>query len=138
MNKFYICKMCGNIVEKIEDSGIAPFCCGKKMTCLNAEETEGSGEKHLPVVTTTPINCLEECGVPMTLVKVEVGSEPHPSSNNHYIKWIQLQTDKSAYRRMLEPGQPATANFMICDQEKIVSVCCYCNIHGLWINKKVK
>ncbi|MCQ2374161.1 MAG: hypothetical protein MJ050_08790 [Phascolarctobacterium sp.] len=135
MSKFYICKICGNLVEKIEDSGIAPFCCGKKMTCLNAEETEGSGEKHLPVVTAIKLSCLEACDMPMTLVKVRIGEEPHPTLNNHYIKWIQLQTDKGMYRQRLEPGQASLANFIICGQENLINAFSYCNIHGLWVKK---
>lgn len=138
MSKFYFCKMCGNLVEKIEDSGIAPFCCGKKMTCLNAVETDGSGEKHLPVVTTTKLNCMEECGIPATLVEVKVGSEPHPALNNHFIKWIQVQTDKNIYRHYLGAGQPPVAEFIIGDQETIINVYSYCNIHGLWVNSNIK
>lgn len=138
MSKFYICKMCGNLVEKIEDSGIAPFCCGKKMTCLNAEETEGAGEKHLPVVTTTKLTCLDKCDMSTTLVHIEVGSEPHPSLNNHFIKWIQLETDKNTYRRHLEPGQPASVDFIICGEESPISVYSYCNQHGLWTTNTIK
>lgn len=135
MSKFYICKICGNLVEKIEDSGIAPFCCGKKMTCLNAEEAEGSGEKHLPVITVTKLSCLEACDTPTTLVEVHVGSDLHPTLNNHYIKWIQLQTDKGMYRKCLVSGQPPIANFIVCGQETILNVFSYCNIHGLWVKK---
>ena len=138
MSKFYICKICGNIVEKVEDSGIAPFCCAKKMTCLNAVETEGSGEKHLPVVTTIKLDCSGECDIPATIVHIEVGSQPHPSLNNHFIKWIQLQTDKNIYRHYLEPGQPPAADFIINGDETLIQVYSYCNQHGLWANTNIK
>ena len=29
--KFYICRTCGNIIEKINDSCVPVVCCGKKM-----------------------------------------------------------------------------------------------------------
>ena len=29
--KFYICRTCGNIIEKINDSGVPVVCCGMKM-----------------------------------------------------------------------------------------------------------
>ena len=29
--KFYICRTCGNIIEKINDSGVPVVCCGKPM-----------------------------------------------------------------------------------------------------------
>lgn len=137
MSKFYVCKVCGNLIEKIEDSGIAPFCCGKKMTYLEPNETEASTEKHIPVVTVHKITGHEECSTPMALVHIEVGSTPHPALNNHYIKWIHLQTDKNIYRRYLEPGLPPAVDFIISCEEKIINVYAFCNIHGLWSTSKV-
>ena len=28
--KFYICKHCGNIIEKVEDKGVPVVCCGAR------------------------------------------------------------------------------------------------------------
>ena len=49
--KFYICRTCGNIIEKINDSGVPVVCCGKKMEELIPNTVEASNEKHLPAVT---------------------------------------------------------------------------------------
>ncbi|MCX7773947.1 MAG: desulfoferrodoxin FeS4 iron-binding domain-containing protein, partial [Clostridia bacterium] len=46
---FYKCSVCGNIVEKVVDSGAEVVCCGKPMEVLKANVTEASTEKHLPV-----------------------------------------------------------------------------------------
>lgn len=137
MSKFYICKICGNLVEKIEDSGLAPFCCGKKMTYLEPNETEGAGEKHIPIITVNKLSSLESCNFPVVVVNVKVGSTPHPSLNNHYIKWIQLETNKNVYRAALQSNDIPSVNFNICGEEKIIAAYAYCNIHGLWVNNKV-
>lgn len=138
MCKFYLCKICGNIIEKVEDSGIAPFCCAKKMSLLDPQENEVAHEKHVPVATVTqlPQLTLDASGKVAKLVHIEVGSVPHPSLNNHYIKWIQLVTDKGVYRRHLEPGAKPEADFILCDCEKTLQVYAYCNLHGLWVCKK--
>jgi len=54
MSKFYICSHCGNIVEKVHDSGVPVMCCGQKMEPLVPNTVEASGEKHLPVLTVEP------------------------------------------------------------------------------------
>lgn len=132
MIKFYLCKICGNLVEKVEDSGLAPFCCAKKMQLLEPNENEGIKEKHVPVskVTQLPFETVSQ-KVAM-LVHVEVGSDPHPTLNNHYIKWIQLETDYGSYRHLLNPGDAPATDFIICGCETILTVYAYCNLHGLW------
>lgn len=135
MSKFYICKICGNIIEKIEDSGLAPYCCAKKMTLLDPEEAEGPYEKHVPVITVSQAPCCDDNKKTALLIHAEVGSQLHPSLNNHYIKWIQLETDKGAYRHMLTPDDKPIADFVICSTEKPLAVYSYCNQHGLWVGK---
>ena len=36
--KYYICKHCGNIVEKVKDKGVPVICCGEPMQELKAGE----------------------------------------------------------------------------------------------------
>ena len=43
--KFYICRTCGNIIEKINDSGVPVVCCGKKMEEMIPNTVEASSEK---------------------------------------------------------------------------------------------
>ena len=40
--KYYICKHCGNIVEKVKDKGVPVICCGEPMQELKAGETKHS------------------------------------------------------------------------------------------------
>ena len=72
--KFYKCRHCGNVVEKVVDSSIPVVCCGEKMEELIPNTVEASGEKHIPVVTK-----IDEC-----TIKVEVGSVAHPMLPEHH------------------------------------------------------
>ena len=118
--KFYICEKCGNLVEKIDDSGVPMVCCGQKMTPVEAGVVEASREKHIPVAT-----------VEANSVRVVVGSVEHPMSEEHSILWIELKTDKGVQRKQLEVGKPPVVVFALAD-EKPLEVYAYCNLHGLW------
>ena len=121
MSKFYICEKCGNLVEKIEDSGVPMVCCGQKMTKIEAGTVEASREKHIPVAT-----------VSGDVVKVVVGSVEHPMAEEHSILWIELKTDKGVQRKHLNPGEPPVVDFALAG-EKPLAVYAYCNLHGLWM-----
>ena len=49
--KFYKCNTCGNIITKLNDSGVPVVCCGEKMEELVPGATDGAFEKHVPSVT---------------------------------------------------------------------------------------
>lgn len=119
-SKFYRCLHCGNIVEMVQDAGVNPVCCGQKMELLAPNTLEASNEKHIPVVT-----------VDQDKVQVKVGSAEHPMVENHFIQWIQLNTDKGSQRIYLKPGQAPEALFCLGGQ-KPKAVYSYCNLHGLW------
>ena len=119
-NKFYICEKCGNVIDKIHDSGVPVVCCGQKMKALEVGAVEASHEKHIPVVT-----------VDNGTVKVVVGSILHPMTEEHSSDWVYLETDKGGQRKELKPGDEPTVVFAIAD-EVPVAVYAYCNLHGLW------
>ena len=118
--KFYICEKCGNLVEKIEDSGVPMVCCGQKMSAIEAGVVEASREKHIPVVQ-----------VEGNLVKVVVGSVEHPMAEEHSILWVELRTDKGVHRKNLEVGKAPVVSFSLVDEQPL-EVYAYCNLHGLW------
>ena len=118
--KFYICEKCGNLIEKIDDSGVPVVCCGQKMTPIVAGTVEASREKHIPVAK-----------VEGDLVHVSVGSVEHPMAEEHSILWVELKTDKGVQRKNLVVGQPPVVSFAVRD-EKPLEVYAYCNLHGLW------
>ena len=119
-NRFYICAHCGNIVGLIHDAGVPMMCCGQKMQQLIPGTVDASVEKHTPVVS-----------VEGNLVKVVIGSVEHPMTEEHYIPWVYLQTDKGGQRKCLVPGAAPVVTFA-CAEEKPVAVYAYCNLHGIW------
>ena len=123
MNQVYKCDICGNIVEVLHTGPGQLVCCGQPMKLMEAQLTEAGGyEKHLPVIE-------EGEGV----VKVKVGSVPHPMMDKHWIEWIALDTDKGVHRKYLKPGDEPEAVFKTGD--KVLQAREYCNLHGHWATK---
>ena len=77
--RFFVCEVCGNIIAMVKPSGVPVMCCGQKMKEIVANTTDASQEKHVPVYT-----------VEGNLVKVRVGSAPHPMLAAHHIEWVSL------------------------------------------------
>ncbi|MBE6700265.1 MAG: desulfoferrodoxin [Ruminococcaceae bacterium] len=119
-NRFFICEHCGNLIGMIHDAGVPMMCCGQKMTKIEPGTVEASREKHLPVVTVTE-----------NTVKVEIGSQAHPMTEEHSILWVYLQTDKGGQRKCLTAGESPVVTFAFAE-EKPLAVYAYCNLHGLW------
>ena len=123
MSEFYICRHCGNVIEKVIDSKVPVICCGEKMEKLIPNTVDASGEKHLPVVK-----------VEGKLVTVNVGSVDHPMSEEHLIEWVQIKTNKGSQRKFMNHGDAPSVSFELAD-EKPLEVYAYCNLHGLWMSK---
>ena len=119
--KLYICETCGNIIEKVNDSGVPVVCCGKPMKELIAGTVDAAREKHIPVYT-----------VEGNKVSVVVGSVEHPMVDVHYIEWIILETNKGFHKYDLKPGERPRGEFLLTEGEEVVAAYEYCNLHGLW------
>ena len=119
--KFYKCNHCQNLIEMVDDRKVNPVCCGEKMMELVPGKVDASLEKHVPVVE-----------VKDGVVEVMVGSVAHPMTEEHLIEWIVVETDKGVYRKNLKAGEAPMARFMLLDDEKVVNVYAYCNLHGPW------
>ena len=118
--KFFICDDCKNIIGIISAKGVPIMCCGTKMTELEPNTVEASGEKHLPEVSFSGGN-----------LKVQVGSVLHPMTNEHYIQFIYVETEHGGQRKGLNPGDDPVAEFSFVN-DKPIAVYEYCNLHGLW------
>ena len=119
--KFFVCEKCGNFVGMIKESGVPMMCCGQKMTELIPGTSDGAAEKHVPVYT-----------VDGGTVTVTVGAAAHPMVDVHYIEWIAVETTKGAQRKVLQPGEAPVAEFALTEDDSVVAVYAYCNLHGLW------
>ena len=122
--KYYVCKHCGNIVEKVKDSGVSVVCCGEKMSELVPGTVEASREKHIP-----------DFKVNGNVVEVNVGSIDHPMVPEHYIEWVSIVTKEGEQRKQLLPGQAPNVKFVLSDNDELKAVYAYCNLHGLWMAK---
>ena len=85
--RYYICKHCGNIVEKVKDKGVPVICCGEPMQELKAGVTDAAVEKHVPVYT-----------VEGSHVHVVVGETKHPMLVD-YIKYKPGNIQKTVKSR---------------------------------------
>lgn len=119
--KFLRCSTCGQIVAIVNQTSAPVVCCGKPMAEIVAGTTDASVEKHVPVYK-----------VENNKVYVSVGSVAHPMSEEHYIEWISLQTNKGNQRKILKPTDKPEICFSICDDEQVEAVYAYCNLHSLW------
>ena len=119
--RFYHCEKCKNSVTFFGEPKCNISCCNQDMTLLSANTTEASKEKHVPVVT-----------VKGSRVSVQVGSEIHPMSEEHYIQWIVLVQSGKFQRVDLDPSCAPMATFIL-DTLEDFKVYEYCNLHGLWM-----
>lgn len=118
--RFFECSICGNVAIMAVFSGVAPHCCGEEMALLYPNTTDGSHDKHVPIVEMINDHRM----------KVKVGSIPHPMTEEHHIKFICLETEDGYQLRYLEPGGEPEAYFNFCGTPQTVYA--YCNLHGLW------
>ena len=117
--KFYRCDHCKNVVVMVHDSGVVPVCCGEPMKKLEPNTVDASQEKHVPTVTREN-----------NRITVNVGTVDHPMTEEHYIEFIALQTETGFRIAYLHPGDKPSVDFY--EDEPVISVYAYCNLHGLW------
>lgn len=116
--KFYVCPICGNVIELIDGNEKNIKCCGRNMELLEANTKDASLEKHVP-----------SCKVSDGKVEVTVGDVLHPMTEEHYIMWIALVKDNKITIVNLTPKDEPKATF---NYEENSTVYAYCNLHGLW------
>ena len=118
---FYKCEVCGNLITFLSNEANKVNCCGKQMALLTANTVDASIEKHVPVYNVIGGE-----------VFVKVGEVSHPMLKEHYITTIAIETNKGTYIKKLTFDSSPTATFKLGNDEKILAVYEYCNLHGLW------
>lgn len=122
--KFYKCKHCGKIIALVQGPAAVPtICCGEPMVELVPNTEDGAHEKHIPVYKVDREN---------NTVTVKIGEVDHPMVDVHYIQWVVLQTTKGNQRKELAPGNAPVVTFKIDEDEDVIAVLEYCNLHGLY------
>lgn len=120
-SKFYKCRHCGNVIQKLVDSKVPVICCGQPMEELVHNTVEASNEKHLPEVSR-----LDDCRL-----DIKVGSVAHPMLPEHHISFIYVECEDGGLFIDLKGKDKAETVVSCCDR-KPIAVYEYCNIHGLW------
>lgn len=123
--EFFRCNHCGNIIAFVHNSGVKVSCCGEHMTPLVAKREDAGNEKHVPVYYKEG-----------KYLVVEVGSVAHPMVEEHYIEWVALVTKNGNQRKVLKPNSEPKVKFLIEEDDEVLELYAYCNIHGLWSNNK--
>ena len=124
-NTIWKCAECGVVFEALQpcEKGdeCIPACCGRGLTRLVENHSDGAGEKHVPVAAQADGGRL----------KVSVGAVAHPMTEAHYIMWIEVVDGDMVYRKYLKPGEAPEAVFPVAFRSGLV-LREYCNLHGLW------
>lgn len=121
--KYYRCDLCGKMVSLLKDSEAELICCGTPMREIKAEIKDDASfkEKHMPIYRLKGNKLI-----------VYVGLVPHPSTDDHYIEWIAIKTNKGYQQKSLKPGDAPKATFILDDNEYVEEIFAYCNLHSLW------
>lgn len=119
--KFYRCSICGKIIAIVNETNVDTICCGKPMEEIIPNTVDTAKEKHVPVYE-----------IKDNKVFVTVGSVDHPMEDKHYIEWIAVETSSGNQRKALKPGDKPKTCFSLCEEDKVIAVYAYCNLHGLW------
>ena len=121
--EIYKCEKCGNTVLVIDGKKGQLVCCGAPMTLLEAKSADSATEKHVPVVEKA------DGGVTVT-----IGSTLHPMTEEHSIVCAGIVDGSDMAIHWFKPGDAPKATFKNAKADaKAVE---YCNVHGLWTNKK--
>ncbi len=121
---FYRCNICGNIIVKVHDSGMDPFCCGKTMEKLVPQKNEMLGEKHVPI-----------CKINGCRVTIHVSTTVHPSTEEHHIAWIAIETNYGFRLNYLKSAAEPKTQFELLPGESVLGIYSYCNMHDLWYSE---
>ena len=117
--KILKCPICDTIVEVLDHVGVEIVCCGPAMEDVSEQFAEGDEFDHRAIVRRVRGG-----------LKVQVGVEPHPMCEDHYIQWVEVISGQRSCRQFLEPGQLPEAVFDVHGDD--ITVRQYCSQHGLW------
>ena len=116
--KFYRCSVCGNVMVILLKSHDSKVCCDQQMIPVEPKSTDGTDEKHVPVVS-------RENGI----IHVAVGETLHPMLPEHYIEMVAIDAGKKTEVAYLAPGLEPKVDFADIGSGTVYE---YCSVHGLW------
>ena len=128
--EIYKCPTCGNIVQVLLSGNGELVCCGQAMEKLIPQFEENElGEKHVPDIVTA----WDGCDSGMCSERKFVILDKHPMLPEHYIQFIEVQSDSEIRIKFLDSN--SKAEYEISNMYGNIKALEYCNIHGLWRSK---
>jgi superoxide reductase len=121
--KFYKCNHCGNLLVPAIDASVTPICCGEAMEVLVPGAIDAAVEKHVPVI---------ERDADGKHININIGSVPHPMTEEHLIQCVALMLDDRFGIVKLNAGDEPLVRCNFDDNSVQATVYAYCNLHGLW------
>ena len=118
--KFYVCEECEQLVFELFEHNGKLFNCEKEMKEI--EPIMNSNEKDY-------ILSVDKIG---NFVKVKIGDYPHRMIDIHHIKVVILETSSGFQCKYIKDYKRPIVDFMVDDNEKVLNVYAYCNIHLLF------
>ena len=119
--EFLRCNRCGNIIAYVKNNGAKASCCNEYFQPLVAKDEDTGKEKHVPKYHREKNELI-----------VSVGEVEHPMSEEHYIEWVALVTKHGNQRKVLATGSKPEVKFLVNEDDEILELYAYCNLHGLW------
>lgn len=135
----FVCGTCGYVVLEGDAPDNCPVCNSPKDVfaengIINTSESEGPGEKHLPVISIVK-NC-NLVGDGCLDVNARIGSVLHPMEADHFIVWVDFYVNKEwVMRSHLSPGCNPAASAHIKLADGSIEVVEFCNKHGYWLSE---
>ena len=121
--QIYKCRICGNLVQVLQEGEGNLICCGQEMELMNVQyDSNELGEKHTPKIE-------------LKNGKRFVNVIAHPMTDEHYIQFIEaFSKDKKRLQiKFFNPEEnPEMEIFLDGDIDAVE----FCNIHHLWGNKE--
>ena len=122
--KFYLCNICKNLVDLINDGGGTLVCCGEEMELLINNTVDADYEKHIPAIDVKHENNRK-------VLEIKIGDVIHPMEENHYIDFIYIEYINGGTLIKLDITKDPILTWDITD-ENVLAVYAYCNLHGMW------
>lgn len=122
--KLFVCEICGNQVEILEDGGGEIICCGEPMALRDKSCETAKNKEHELVIEEIPGG-----------MRVQIGKDKqHPMTAGHFIQWIECWVGNHVFRKHFKPNEEPVAEFMIEEWVKNGEAPKFrtiCNVHGM-------
>lgn len=120
--QFYYCNESQNIYIHITSNDQLTNAFNQSMVALNPKPSDD--DIHM-------IN-VKKVG---NFVTISIGKENHPMIDIHYISMIAIETNKGCQLKHLKTNDVPLADFLIEDDEELISIYAYCTTHFLYRRK---